>query len=85
MTKVEPISVLRPLTLRTERPRFHHVMLAAGDVTSYKQYIFNMYILLIGRDVTRGKQNIIGRDVTCGKHHVMKSSPSSSSSAPFCA
>ena len=41
-------------------------MLAAGDVTSYKQYIFYMpnikYVLLIGHDVTRGK------------HHVMKSS-----------
>ena len=43
-------------------------MLAAGDVKSYKQYIFYIghikYVLLIGRDVSRGK------------HHVMKSSPS---------
>ena len=45
--------------------RFHHVMLAAGDITSYKQYIlYAQYYSVL----------VIGRDVTRGKHHVMKSS-----------
>ena len=43
--------------------RFHHVhvMVAAGDVGSYKQYIFicQYYsVLLIGRDVTHNKRRI---------------------------
>ena len=46
--------------------RFHHVMLAAGDVTSYKQYTLYMPNTIL--------YCFIGRDVTRGKHCVMKSS-----------
>ena len=39
--------------------KFQHVMCATTDVTSYKQFNTIYSILLIGRDISRGTQNLI--------------------------
>ena len=50
--------------LRTGEKAWMTVMLAAGDFTSYKQYVFYTHNTIL--------LSLIGCDVTHGKHHVMK-------------